>query len=170
VVAVRQHARQIAGLLGFGPSEQARIAAVVFEIAQHAVTFARRVSIQFQLVGNTLRVLPVSSRAQRSARAERFDPRGMRRLLKYLQRECHRHDERVSMLSVPLPEEPLAPAREDLPWLIEELVRRTPLSLFDEIHKQNQEVLRLLSDALSPLNRSAPRLPPSARTAVGAGL
>jgi hypothetical protein len=41
---------------------------------------------------------------------------------------------------------PLAVAREDLPWLVQELTRQVPLDLFEEFQCQNQELLLALEE------------------------
>jgi hypothetical protein len=43
-----------------------------------------------------------------------------------------------------LPEKVCRPAPEDWPWVIDQLNRLTPLNLLEEIHLQNQELLRVL--------------------------
>ena len=39
---------------------------------------------------------------------------------------------------------PLRPTGEDLVWVVRQLVEMTPLTVFEEVQRQNQEVLRLL--------------------------
>src|SRR5215831_10635303 len=53
VVAARQRARQIAGVLGFDSQDQARIATAVSEIARNAFRYAGRGEIDFSLEGAT---------------------------------------------------------------------------------------------------------------------
>src|SRR5262245_9525807 len=47
VVLARQRARQISGLLGFGPLDQTRIATATSEIARNAVKYAGGARIEF---------------------------------------------------------------------------------------------------------------------------
>ncbi|MCB8874236.1 ATP-binding protein [Acidisoma silvae] len=54
VVAVRQRARRIAELLGFGMLDQTRIATAASEIARNAVTYARSGRAEFALSGASL--------------------------------------------------------------------------------------------------------------------
>src|SRR5215471_10094842 len=51
VVAVRQRARQIAGLLGFDSQDQSRIATAVSEIARNAFNYADGGKVEFQVDG-----------------------------------------------------------------------------------------------------------------------
>lgn len=49
VVLARQRARQIAGLLGFPPLDQTRIATAVSEIARNAFQYAAGGKVEFQV-------------------------------------------------------------------------------------------------------------------------
>ena len=49
VVLARQRARQIAGLLGFAPLDQTRIATAVSEIARNAFQYAGGGRVEFQV-------------------------------------------------------------------------------------------------------------------------
>src|SRR5215813_7893687 len=51
VVVARQHARQIAGLLGFDAQDQTRIATAVSEIARNAFQYAGGGKVEFLLEG-----------------------------------------------------------------------------------------------------------------------
>src|SRR5262250_3072960 len=51
VVAARQRARQIAGLLGFDSQDQSRIATAVSEIARNAFNYADGGKVEFQVDG-----------------------------------------------------------------------------------------------------------------------
>src|SRR6266850_2318855 len=53
VVLARQRARQIAGLLGFDPQDQTRIATAVSEIARNAFSYGRGGKVAFQVEGVT---------------------------------------------------------------------------------------------------------------------
>jgi len=45
-----------------------------------------------------------------------------------------------------LPDEARTMALEDLAWAAQELARQTPIDLFDEMRRHNQELLRLLQE------------------------
>ena len=53
VVLARQRARQIAGLLGFAPLDQTRIATAVSEIARNAFQYAGGGKVEFQVSAGT---------------------------------------------------------------------------------------------------------------------
>src|SRR3954464_15518596 len=53
VVAARQRARQIAGVLGFDGQDQARVATAVSEIARNALRYAGRGDIEFVIEGES---------------------------------------------------------------------------------------------------------------------
>jgi hypothetical protein len=120
ILVARQRARQIAGLLRFSPRRQYAIGAAVFEIALNLTHQPGGGSLQFELHDETLHV---------GARDRHLQVPGLHSLS-----EC-----------VPDPEQ--LPAREDLPWLIEQLMWYTPLNLFEEIRQHN----RALLDALQAL-------------------
>jgi hypothetical protein len=46
----------------------------------------------------------------------------------------------------PLPDEARRMALEDLAWAAQELSRQTPLDLFEEMQRQNQELLRVIQE------------------------
>ena len=132
VVLARDWARQVAALLGFDPLEQACIAALVFEIASQACEAARHTALHFQAEGDLFQVfarVPVSEEASRRL--------GLR-------------------LEKPLPKRELAVALEDIAWLVCQLAEQSPASLFGEIKKQNQELLRVLSELQVSRAHSAP--------------
>ena len=121
LLAVRQRARQTAGLLGFSATEQHRIAAAVFEVACGVFGTVRHVSIQFAIEGQTLRVCPVVPDA---GKAGQFQKVG-----KSLRLERALSPKGASI------------APEDLAWALHELARLTPLDVFEEIVEQNRELL-----------------------------
>ena len=53
VVTARQQARQLAGLLGFDPQDQTRIATAVSEIARNAFRYAEGGKVEFLVEGRT---------------------------------------------------------------------------------------------------------------------
>ena len=53
VVAARQRARQIAGLIGFDAQDQTRIATAVSEIARNAFRYAKNGMVEFLVEGQT---------------------------------------------------------------------------------------------------------------------
>ncbi len=119
ILAARQRARQLAGLLHFSPRRQYAIAATVFELA---LDLARRPgggTLRFELHGDTLHAFACDPQIRMSG-------------------------EQCLVELLPDPEQ--APALEDLPWLIEQLTWYTPLNLFDEIRQQNRMLLDALQE------------------------
>ncbi len=112
-VLARRRARQVAGLLGFEPNEQACVAALVFELACQALTQAGRTSLRFTVERDRLLVAPAGE---------------------------------VPALRVEKPLPPREPAvgQEDLAFVVRELEKLAPASLFEEVQRQNQELLRAL--------------------------
>ena len=53
VVAARQRARQIAGLIGFDVQDQTRIATAVSEIARNAFRYAQHGMVEYLVEGQT---------------------------------------------------------------------------------------------------------------------
>jgi hypothetical protein len=131
VLLARQRARQIAALLHFTPHDQVCIAAGAFAVAARALRHSRSGQLRIQIDKETLQVFPTipgqDSRAHLASKKNRSLPlEGSLRLLKRL----------------PAPVRDFA--SEDLTWLIEQLDRLTGYRLFEEIDKQNQEVLALV--------------------------
>jgi|SRR5208282_1713754 len=143
----RRHARHIAGLLGFSPRLQAWIAAVAFEIACNCLRDTGRAQLHFRVFQGTLHVVPDSQKGAPNAAVSRAD--------------------RVMRLDMPLPhgEENMAP--HDVAWALKQVTRLAPLNLFEEMRKQNQELLHALLDLQQLLERgdragSEPRSPAAA--------
>jgi hypothetical protein len=128
VLLARQRIRQIAALLHFEPHDQVCIAAGAFAVAARALRHSRSAQLHIRIDKQTLNVFPVvpqDSRAQ-LANNRSFPSEPSLRLLKRL----------------PQPACDLTP--EDLTWLIPQLDRLTSNRLFEEIEKQNEEMLALV--------------------------
>jgi hypothetical protein len=157
IMLARQRARQVAGLLGFDSLEQARIAAQVFELAVNARQFAGSVALQFQLADTALQVFPVPLRTKKTrgtapSSPSELNPAGVRRLIDCL-RKATELDTRLPLrLEAPLPAKPPTVGIEELPWLLKELEKLTPANLFEEVQRQNQELLRALREPTSLLD------------------
>lgn len=122
VLTARQRGRQVAALLGFSAAEQTRIAAAVFELAWQTLQQTGRAVLHFELGDDALHVVPYED-AARFAR----EPAGP--LLRLEQR---------------LPLEAACVARDDIPFVAEQLLKLTPVNSFDEIQRLNQELLRTM--------------------------
>lgn len=113
VLTARQRARQIADLLGYDAHEQVGVAAAVFEVACSACDRSAKEMLHFDVEDDRLQVSTTSPGA-----------RGGR--LRF--------------------QKGLPPARgnltlQDLTWVIEQLDQYAPVKLFDEIRRQNQDLL-----------------------------
>jgi len=140
VVLARDRARQAAALLGFDALEQACIAAAVFEIASQARE-ASRPMLHFQVEGELFQVFAMPQQASSEA------PAGLR-------------------LEKPMPKKEPAIALEDVPWAIRQLAEQTPPSLFNEIKRQNQELLYALAELNGCRAKVASLAPENARPAA----
>jgi hypothetical protein len=152
VVVARHRARQIARLLGFDAREQACIAAGVFVIARTAWQHTGRRALAFELAGDVFQVVPVLGPRPDA------DLGGLLNRLPLPAKDLLR-------LEKTLPPDRPAVDRADLAWVVEELARRTPLDVFEELERQNQELLVALLDLHSA---HADRAPATGRPRAGA--
>jgi hypothetical protein len=134
---IRHRARQIASLLHYPPHEQTCIAAGTFVIACQLLNLPGKHAVAFTIDNGHLHV-----------QAEPVEPRDgpVNRLMSLIGAPA----EAPLHLVKPLPaDRPLADA--DLAWLVAN-TQDAPIGLFEEIVRQNQEVLTLLHDlhALQP--------------------
>lgn len=118
LLVVRQRARQLAGLLGFEPAEQAGFAAAVFALACHAAGGRARVTLTFHAGPETLEVLAAAGGSRGEIPALR--------------------------LVKALPGKGRGMTVADVAWAVKQLDRHTPPDLFEEVCKQNQELLQAL--------------------------
>jgi signal transduction histidine kinase/CheY-like chemotaxis protein len=161
VVTARQRARQIAGLLGFDATDQARLATSVSEIARNAFMYARDGRVTFEVEGTrapqlfTIRVKDTGPGIARldDVLAGRYTSStglglgviGARRLMDVFDVDSTSSGTVISMKK-------LLPARAplfkpvDLTRLSVALAAERPAGPVAEILAQNQEVLRALQD------------------------
>jgi hypothetical protein len=136
-VLARQRARRIAGLLQFDPHEQACIAAGAFVIACQAIAHFAKPRLCFQLENQQLQIFAEEANGQLTPAANPVadrltglfapaDAKGLYRLTK------------------PLPGD--AVAAVDLNWLVRSVEAEAPANAFDEVVRQNQEILALLHE------------------------
>jgi hypothetical protein len=143
LVVVRQRARQLAGLLGFVIQDQAALAAGVFALACQVAGEAGRGSVHFYLRNGTLDVTALPDARRRPDSVEDRTNVGLR-------------------LSKALPGDGPRLSPEDAAWAIQELNKRTPLRLFEEIQKLNQELLQTLHELAGCQRKSAVKKPRAA--------
>jgi hypothetical protein len=122
LLRTRQLARQCADLLGFETSDQICIAAAVFDLACQALQLAGQASVSFAIVEECLTIVCTPAVTARQC----------------LGTENLRLSKRLPVGA--------AVVRDDLPWMLQQLVELAPLDVFDEMRKLNQELLRALLD------------------------
>ena len=138
-IRVRQRARRVASLLHYGVHEQTCIAAGAFVVACQAVSVLIKPRLCFQIERQQLQIYALEDKstvpsghgtgcARIAGLLEQGDPAPLYRLAK------------------PLPPQQDTTEELDLGWLVESIERTSHEGLFDEIVKQNQEVLSLLHD------------------------
>jgi hypothetical protein len=123
LLLVRQRTRQLARILGFDAAEQSRLAAAVFHLAWHAVHHLRRPDLIFRIADSVLHVAPQCHPSGHDKPTGGETPDGCLRLER------------------PLPPTADALAAADVAWVLQELVRLTPPSVFEEVQQQNQDLL-----------------------------
>jgi hypothetical protein len=134
-VLLRQRARRVASLLCFDPHEQACIAAGAFVVACQALSVFRKARICFQIDHHQLQIF-----AQEALPAERADGQRIAGLLPEVDPKT------LFRLTKALPEQTHGTEEMDLGWLVRKVEETACDSLFDEMIKQNQEVLALLHE------------------------
>jgi hypothetical protein len=125
ILALRQKARLVAQLLRYEPYEQTCIAAGAFAVARQALAQMGKARICFQIEAEQLHIFAQGCRADGEAAAEPG-----RMLLR---------------LAKPLPAE-RGLAEVDVAWLVKSMDLTVSNGLFEEVVKQNQEVLTLLHE------------------------
>ena len=159
LVLVRQHARSVSGLLGFDEMEQARIAAAVSEITRNALKFAGGGRVEFLVEAGAERhpllIISVSDDGPGIADLQGIlngavKPAGMgivsaRRLVDDLQLKSETGRERACS-SKRFPKSETSVSARDLTRISRELARTGPLDPFEEIRRQNQELVRTMEE------------------------
>ncbi len=74
IVLARQRARQIAGLLGFAPLDQTRVATATSEIARNAFQYAGGGQVVFAVENNSAPALLIRVRARERQASRTFRP------------------------------------------------------------------------------------------------
>jgi signal transduction histidine kinase/CheY-like chemotaxis protein len=160
VVLARQRARQVAGLLGFDAQDQTRLATAVSEIARNAYSYGGGGKVEF-LVDDTspgLFLIRVSDRGPgfkdlaavlegryRSATGMGVGVLGARRLTDVFEVQSRPGATSV-LLGKSLPARSAAVPPLSLGRVAEELSRGLPHDPFEELRRQNQELLQALDE------------------------
>lgn len=162
IVAARQRARQIAARLGFDAQDQTRLATAVSEIARNAHTYAGGGKVEFLIEGRTApQVLTVRVTDQgpgiadlgRVLGGQYRSPTGMglgiigaRRLMDQFTIDSAPGKGTTVLLKKILPPVAALVTPKTIGDLAAVLAREQPQSPFEEIQRQNQELLRALDE------------------------
>ena len=162
VVLARQRARQIAAALGFDTQEQTRVATAVSEIARNAFRYARNGKAQFAIEGRTrpqVLTIVVSDAGPGIAdlpavlEGRYRSPTGMGVGICGAQRLMDRFrivSDPVGGTTVELrklvPRSTPLLGHDAMAAIADRLAREAPRNAADEVHQQNQELLRALEE------------------------
>lgn len=169
VVMARQHARLLAGSLGFPQQLQIRIATAVSEIVRNAFQYAGGGRVDFSMVseaspsgsrrlrqtllievsdkGNGIASLEeILAGSYRSETGMGIGIVGTRRLMDRVDIESTADGTTIRMSKVLPPTAPEISPKE-LQAIVDELSRRAPEGAFEEVRVQNRELLDMMSEA-----------------------
>jgi signal transduction histidine kinase/CheY-like chemotaxis protein len=162
VVLARQRARRIAGLLGFDVQDQVRIATAVSEIARNVVAYAQQGTVEFSVGGTTapqVFVIQVADRGPGIARlGEILEGRyrsttgmgigilGARRLMDHFAVDSAPGRGTIVTLKKLIPASRLVLSAAEIADLARVLAREKPQGAFEEIQRQNQELLATMAE------------------------
>ncbi len=160
VVQARQRARELAGLLGFDNQDQIRLATATSEITRNAFRYARNGSVQFSLQLESpqqLEIVVTDSGPGISKLEDILDGRyksetgmgmgiiGTRRLMDEFDLVSESTGTRARMVKR-LPRHAPVFSPRSARALAEQLRNRQPETPYDEIERQNQELLKTLQE------------------------
>lgn len=161
VVLVRQRARQIAELLGFGVQDQTRIATAASEIARNAFHYAGGGKVEFLVEGTAPPLFLIRIRDEGPGIADlpallegKYASEtgmglgiiGARRLMDHFHIESVPGQGTTVLLGRAFPRGAPAVTGQHLARIADELAQLEPQSAFEEIQQQNQELLRVMED------------------------
>ena len=160
VVHARQHARELAALLGFDNQDQIRLATATSEMARNAFRYARNGEVQFSLqldLPQQMRILVSDTGPGISNLDDILDGRyksetgmgmgiiGTKRLMDEFELSSDSKGTRA-LLSKRLPRHANPLTARSVQNLIEQLRKREPETAFEELERQNQELLKTLQE------------------------
>lgn len=162
VVAARQRARQIAGLIGFDAQDQTRIATAVSEIARNAFRYARNGLVEYLVEGQTspqvllIRITdsgPGIPHLKRILEGRYQSQTGMglgivgaRRLMDQCEIETASGRGTTVLLKKVFPSRARMLGVKDLSGLADRLIQTPAQNAQEELRQQNQELLRALDE------------------------
>jgi hypothetical protein len=138
-VLARQRARRVARLLSFDSHEQTCIAAGTFVIACQALVLFGKTRLCFQIENHQLQIFAQDGRSE----AEQLVPTESRRLAGLFPEV---DPKALFRLTKPLPTQDQPADEIELGWLVNKVEETACNGLFDEIIRQNQEILALLHE------------------------
>ncbi len=138
-VLARQRARRVASVLAFDAQEQACIAAGTFIIACQALMIFGKAKISFQLENHQLGISAQEAQVETHPEVHPISRRLAGMFPEVDAKSLFR-------LAKRLPASESAINEQELGWLVNKVEETACNGLFDEIVKQNQEVLALLHE------------------------
>ncbi len=162
VVLARQRARSIAELLGFNTTEQTRVATAVSEIARNALDYAKGGQVEFMVEERERPQLflamvkdqgpgiselaAVLEGRHKSATGTGLGILGAKRLMDYFHIETSAGQGTKVLLGKTIPWTAPVVTAETMAVIADQLRRQTPRSPFEEVQRQNQELLRAMQE------------------------
>ena len=162
IVSARQRTRLIAQALGFDAQDQTRLATAVSELARNAYSYAKGGKIEFQVEGNTapqILLVRISDQGPGIANLKSIlDGRyrsttgmglgiiGARRLVDQCDIQTAPRGGTTIVLKKMLPRRAPLITMSRVGEIVASLAAQRPESAFDEVKRQNQELLQSLSE------------------------
>ncbi|MBD3885031.1 response regulator [Phormidium tenue FACHB-886] len=174
VVQARQRTRELAEQLGFDVQDQARLATAVSEIARNAFQYAKGGTVNFYVEGGSRQTFLIRVQDQGEGiphLADVLEGRyhsstgmglgiiGTRRLMDSFEVESLPNQGTVVVMGKTLPKRALNLTDFQLQQIRETVMGRSPQNPYEEIQRQNQELLRAMAELrkreeeLTQLNR-----------------
>jgi signal transduction histidine kinase/CheY-like chemotaxis protein len=173
VVQARQRTREIAEQLSFDAQDQARLATAVSEIARNAFQYAKGGTVEFSVTGEPQAfVIRIQDRGEgilhlADVLAGRYTSNtgmglgimGSRKLMDFFEMESLPGEGTTVVMSKRLPKRTPIFTDSQLQQIRETVIKRSPQNPYQEIQRQNQELLRAMAELrkreeeLTQLNR-----------------
>jgi hypothetical protein len=138
-ILARQRARRVASLLSFDFHEQACIAAGTFVVACQALVLFGKAQLCFQIENHQLHIFARDARPE----TEQLGFHGAKRLTGLFP---DTDPKALFRLTKPLPPQENPAEEIELGWVVGQVEKTACNGLFDEIVRQNQEILSLLHE------------------------
>ncbi|PHJ56751.1 histidine kinase [Nostoc linckia z18] len=160
VVQARQRTREIAEQLGFDAQDQARLATAVSEIARNAFQYAKGGTLEFSIEGEPQGfVIRVEDRGEgiphladilagrdTSSTGMKLGIVGTRRLMDFFEIESLPGQGTTVVMSKKLSKRTATFSDSQLQQIRETVIGRSPQNPYEEIQRQNQELLRAMAE------------------------